>query len=141
MERLTEWSYLAGMRTGDLKVGVDERKAFDRLAAYEDTGLKPEEVKEFLEDVESRFVLWINKRYGIPATKFMDIMQAEKDGQMVVQRHGLWETHLLPLAWKCSVCGFKNSFKSGRKTEYLNYCPCCGAKMDKKENEVDDEID
>lgn len=58
--------------------------AVNSLAAYEDTGLEPEEVKEFLEDVESRFVLWINKRYGIPAMKFMDIMQAEKYGRLVV---------------------------------------------------------
>lgn len=46
--------------------------------------------------------------------------------------HGTWETHLLPLAWKCSACGFKNRFQSGRTTEYLNYCPRCGAKMDKE---------
>lgn len=48
--------------------------------------------------------------------------------------HGRWETHLLPLAWKCSVCGFNNSFRSGRTTEYLNYCPNCGAKMDLPED-------
>lgn len=69
-----------------LKIGDTEYSGdwVERLAAYEDTGLEPKEVKEFLEDVESRFVLWINKRYGIPATKFMDIMQAEKDGRLVV---------------------------------------------------------
>lgn len=44
MERLTEYGYLAGVPTVDLKTGVDERKAFERLAAYEDTGLEPEEI-------------------------------------------------------------------------------------------------
>lgn len=59
-----------------------------------------------------------------------ELAQAEKDGRLVVQEHGLWETHLLPLAWKCSVCGFKNSFRAGKSTEYLNYCPNCWARMD-----------
>ena len=36
-----------------------EQSAMDRLAAYEDTGLTPEEIKEFLSEVELRFVLWI----------------------------------------------------------------------------------
>lgn len=44
MERLIEYDYLAGVRTGDLKAGVDPRRAFDRLAAYEDTGLEPEDI-------------------------------------------------------------------------------------------------
>ncbi|MEG1564853.1 MAG: hypothetical protein RR365_14190 [Bacteroides sp.] len=38
MERLTEYDYLAGVKTGDLKAGIDERKAFNYLAAYEDIG-------------------------------------------------------------------------------------------------------
>lgn len=93
MERLTDYhvgengAYMkcSGNCRGGLCENCEElEKIIDRLAAYEDTGLKPEEVKEFLEDVESRFVLWINNRYGIPATKFMDIMQAEKDGRLLV---------------------------------------------------------
>lgn len=56
----------------------------DRLAEYEDTGLSPEEIMEFLEDIESRFILWVNKKYEMPAGKFLDIMQANKDGRLVV---------------------------------------------------------
>lgn len=44
MERLTVYENLAGVMVGDLKTGVDERKAFDLLAHYEDTGLEPEEI-------------------------------------------------------------------------------------------------
>lgn len=36
MERLTGWDYLAGVKTGDILVGVQEQKAFDRLAQIED---------------------------------------------------------------------------------------------------------
>lgn len=45
MERLTGYDYIAGVKTGDLLVGVDPLRAYDRLAAYEDTGLEPEEIR------------------------------------------------------------------------------------------------
>lgn len=70
------------------------------------------------------------RMYAVNEACKIAVSYLSKDGGLVVQKHGLWETHLLPLAWKCSVCGFKNSFRSGKSTEYLNYCPCCGAKMD-----------
>lgn len=36
MRRLTGWDYVAGVKTGDILVGVHEQKAFDRLAQIED---------------------------------------------------------------------------------------------------------
>ena len=60
------------------------RVAIDRLAAYEDTGLEPEAVKQLAEDVELRFVNWIEKRYGIGAGRFLDMVNAEKTGRLVV---------------------------------------------------------
>ena len=35
--------------------------AVTRLKEYEDIGMTPEEIKEFFEDVESRFVLWVER--------------------------------------------------------------------------------
>lgn len=43
--------------------------------------------------------------------------------------HGRWESHLLPMAWKCSVCGRRMGYNAW-KYKYMNYCPMCGAKMD-----------
>lgn len=57
MERLTEWSYLADVMVGELKAGVDERKAFDRLADYEDT---------------------------MPLERAQELSRAEKNGRLVV---------------------------------------------------------
>ena len=54
MERLTGYDYIAGVRTGDLLVGVSPQKAFDRLAAYEDTGLEPEDVLAWSDSTELR---------------------------------------------------------------------------------------
>ncbi len=59
-------------------------KTIDRLAAYEDTGLTPEEVKQFVEDVELRFLNWVEKRYGISGARFLDMVNAEQDGRLVV---------------------------------------------------------
>lgn len=47
--------------------------------------------------------------------------------------HGRWESHLMPLAYKCSVCGYRPSAKEW-KFHKRNYCPNCGAKMDGEEN-------
>lgn len=44
MKRLTGYDYIAGVKTGDLLLGVDPQAAFHRLAAYEDTGLDPDEI-------------------------------------------------------------------------------------------------
>lgn len=47
--------------------------AFDRLAAYEDTGLEPEEFKEVQEAMKP-----------IPFGRFREVMEAERDGRCVV---------------------------------------------------------
>lgn len=58
MERLTVYDRLAGVMVGDLKSGIDERRAFDKLARYEDTGLEPAEI----DSVFIHSVLEENKR-------------------------------------------------------------------------------
>ncbi len=80
MERLTEWNSLAGVMTGDLKTGVDERRAFDRLAAYEDTGMTPEEIKDVIEIFHSyRHIL-----AGFDPDHIRELVQAKKAGRLVV---------------------------------------------------------
>lgn len=147
MERLTMNNGICQMASTEFCLSQKDcyscphgRKCFKRLAAYEDTEREPEEIKAILERYHA-FRSAISDETGQPMvswTRAGEICRAEKDGRLVVQKHGEWETHLLPLAWECSVCGFKNSFRTGRTTEYLNYCPCCGAKMDE---EVDNEAD
>jgi len=45
----------------------------ERLAAYEDTGLEPEEIRKVQEDLKP-----------IPFGRFRDIMEAERDGRVVI---------------------------------------------------------
>lgn len=90
MERLTEWSYLAGVMVGDLKAGVDERKAFNRLAAYEDAGLEPETVCDLLGRFNSLYAIFADLDIvdRVHFQEFLELVrrwyQAEKDGRLVV---------------------------------------------------------
>lgn len=87
MERLTELnvlSYLSGIKTGHLKFGVDERKAFDLLAAYEDTGLTPEEVSKMAREWTAyETTLSYVDEIGGP-DRLLEFVQAEKDGRLVM---------------------------------------------------------
>lgn len=73
-----------------------------RLAAYEDSGLSPEEIQA--------------------------LAQAKADGRLVV--NGQWKKiGMRPVGTRytyyCSVCG-------GHGNDEMKYCPNCGAKMDKE---------
>lgn len=55
----------------------------DRLAAYEDTGLEPEEIADFMKRWEQAVEIGgMLKKYGID--HIWDIIQAEQDGRLVV---------------------------------------------------------
>ena len=55
----------------------------NRLAAYEDTGLEPEEIADFMKRWEQAVEIGgMLKKYGID--HIWDIIQAEKDGRLVV---------------------------------------------------------
>ena len=54
----------------------------DRLAAYEDTGLEPEEIADFMKRWEQAVEIGgMLKKYGID--HIWDIIQAEQDGRLV----------------------------------------------------------
>lgn len=69
-------------------------------------------------------------RYGI--TLAANEVRAVPAADVEPVRHGQWEHHLLPLAFKCSCCGYRPS-ASAWKYHSRTYCPNCGAHMDGKE--------
>lgn len=81
MERLTYKSENDGHHY--LKDGVWVR-GFDKLAAYEDTGFEPEEVKLLNDQVENRFLLWVEKNYGISGGRLLELVKAEEQERLVV---------------------------------------------------------
>ena len=92
MERLTEKHYLAEDHymkcSEDCNVDMDcvDCPAFDklieRLAAYEDTGLTPEEIKDpFTEDAMINLAA---QALGVEPRRLRELAEADKDGRCVV---------------------------------------------------------
>lgn len=56
----------------------------DRLAAYEDTGLDPEEVERSKLEIEAGCVKAIARTYGIDINRLRKLAEADRDGRLVV---------------------------------------------------------
>ena len=73
MERLT-------IRNGDGSVSqpvdLDWAAALERLAAYEDSKLLPEQVMDMAENAETRLLTYFEAVYGIPVGRMMDLAEA-----------------------------------------------------------------
>ena len=59
-------------------------KLLMRLAAYEDTGLEPEEVKRSQLEIEAVCVKAIARTYGVDINRLRKLAEADKDGRVVV---------------------------------------------------------
>lgn len=56
----------------------------NRLAAYEDTGLEPEEIKKIKQDVEDGYMKSTARCYGINVSRLRELAQADREGRCVV---------------------------------------------------------
>ena len=56
----------------------------NRLAAYEDTGLEPEEIAKIRENVENGYLKSSARRYGIPVDRLRELARADREGRCVV---------------------------------------------------------
>ena len=59
-------------------------KAFDRLAAYEDTGLMPENVEALKLSAMGKAIAEITEFDGLPIDRLRELAEADKDGRLVV---------------------------------------------------------
>lgn len=135
MERLTEHNinkslgaYMVCSMTCDNSIcRVDCReisKIVDRLAAYEDTGLEPEEIKAIIDSDTKEFSEYDEL---MPKHRIKELAQAEKDGRLA--GHGRWIYNEKGNLYRCSVCLEYPSFIPTH-CHISKYCPSCGAKMD-----------
>lgn len=87
MDRLTYWCD-DGQGGGEWSVNVNCREEsgphIDRLAAYEDTGLEPEEIEKIKQDVEDGYLKSTARRYGIDVSRLRELAQADREGRCVV---------------------------------------------------------
>ena len=95
MDRLTERDEfgnadIIGVDSQDLTEALDFDQlnlvtdALNRLTAYEDTGLEPEEVNALKRAKHWREVEPITHFEGVPIEHAIELVQAEKDGRLVV---------------------------------------------------------
>ena len=87
-----------------------EKAAYDRLAAYEDTGLEPEEIKSLIAEWDTNL-------------KTLNAYRSRFSAVIAPMRYGYWMDS--SNGWTCSECYSDNI----RDTKW---CPNCGAKMDRK---------
>ncbi len=66
-----------------------DQDRLDRLAAYEDTGLEPEEVTAIKHALMGRETAKITELDGIPVKRLRELAQVEKDGRLVVMQEGV----------------------------------------------------
>ena len=55
-----------------------------RLAAYENTGLEPEEIVKIREDIENGYMKSTARRYGVPVGRLRELVQADREGRIAV---------------------------------------------------------
>lgn len=61
-----------------------EEAAWERLAAYEDTGLEPEEVTQIKLAIMGKSLAEIKEFEGVSIDRMIELTQAEKDGRLVM---------------------------------------------------------
>ena len=139
MERLTEWNggqtrhayyprcfkepcYGSGCKINDCPF---ETAVCDRLAAYEDTGLTPEEIKaQFTEDTMINLAA---QAMGVEPSSIRELAEADKDGRVVVLPCKVGDTVYFALLGRIiekqvfSIVSFSNSTRiyCGGTSEYF----------------------
>ena len=64
--------------------GCSQKKVWERLKAYEDTGLEPEEVKRSKLEIEAGCVKAIARTYGVDINRLRKLAEADKAGRLEV---------------------------------------------------------
>ena len=98
MERLTEWR-------GEHAAVEDHHKNYiDRLAAYEDTGLAPEEIEVLKTALMGKSLAEIKEINGVPVKRMIELAEAEKEGRLVVLPCAIGDKVYINLPNGSTVC-------------------------------------
>ena len=75
---------ICGKYSDDCSVLRCRNRLKDRVAAYEDTGLEPQEIEKIRQDVEAGFLEQTARRYGVDVDRIRELVKADRDGRCVV---------------------------------------------------------
>ena len=89
MERLTfDGNFCDIAQCKEVKCPYDtnciQKQVWERLKAYEDTGLTPEEVERSKLEIEAGCVKAIARTYGIDINRLRKFAEADRDGRVIV---------------------------------------------------------
>lgn len=135
----------------DWERGIDcTGKAIDRLAAYEDTGLEPEEIAKLQLAYEAMpkgvtTSVVYDTCFGVPLEKIKKLLSADKDGRLVVlpckAGDTVWKTKAVFSNYqeprKETVCGFAYPWHDPSGDELLI---CCNGGYKFSEKQVGDTV-
>lgn len=85
MKRMTQKDENGYYLKGDL--GMPKKlygHSVNRLAAYENTGIDPEEIEKIKLDLENAYMKSTARRYGIDVSRLRELAQADREGRCVV---------------------------------------------------------
>lgn len=101
-----------------------------KCAAYEDTGLEPEEISKIREDVENGYLKSTARRYGVSVDRLCELAEADLDDRCVILKHTTVSDLRQQFTTLSSVCygddtetyttGYRNGHRNGR-IELLQY--------------------
>ncbi len=85
MERLTGYESIGG-HAHAIPMVTDDQKVVSRLAAYEDTGLTPEEVlpKKMADEIAMKLLRLADLESFAPYKRLRELAEADKEGRVVV---------------------------------------------------------
>ena len=86
MERLTEYEVVGGHVHAIPTTNIDT--ALMRLAAYEDTGMTPEEVNDAVVAAKLKEKSKLVSAFGVAAERLRELAEADKAGRVVVLPEG-----------------------------------------------------
>lgn len=99
----------------------DIHGVLERLAAYEDTGLEPQEIEKIRRDIADGFLKQTARRYGVDVDRIRELVEADRDGRCAVLPckfggpvYRIYDDCTLP--WdcytkqKCRGCEYRNIF-------------------------------
>ena len=81
-----------------------------RLAAYENTGLEPEEIVKIREDIENGYMKSTARRYGVPIDRLRELAKADREGRCVV-----------PVV-RCRDCKHYKEFRTKKHRQIMRLC-------------------
>ena len=94
--------------------------AIDRLAAYEDTGLMPEDVEALKLSMMGKAIAEIKEFNGLPVARMRELAEADKDGRVVVLPCKVGDTVWLVVTKRSRIYATEHKFVKRSRLTFLN---------------------